>query len=75
MVCVVCKQAEARLDSATKVVEAGGCITIITGLRATRCEACENLPAAANVRGVRDLSAKVHEAGRYGAAWVAGHEV
>ena len=75
MLCVACKQAEAQRGSVTKVVEAGGCVTIITGLRATRCESCESVLAAANVRDVRELSPEVHEAGRQGTPWVARHVV
>jgi hypothetical protein len=42
MLCVVCKKAEARQGSATRVAEAGRGVMIITGLRSRKCEACED---------------------------------
>ena len=39
--CVVCRKAEARAGTATKILESGGCLMIITGLPADMCAECE----------------------------------
>ena len=45
MKCVVCRKAEARAGTATKILESGGCLMIITGLPADMCAECEEKSA------------------------------
>jgi YgiT-type zinc finger domain-containing protein len=37
----MCRKAEARAGTATKILESGGCLMIITGLPADMCVECE----------------------------------
>ena len=45
MKCIVCRKAEARAGTATKILESGGCLMIITGLPADMCAECEETRA------------------------------
>ena len=41
----MCRKAEARAGTATKILESGGCLMIITGLPADMCAECEDTRA------------------------------